>query len=626
LLKNKESKEWGVIKEHFDSGAELRRPFDEVWLITLAFLGGRQYTFFNQTARILQQVGIPKGRIQAVDNRILPRYRKQISRLIRNRPTMSVVPNTDEQEDIEAAKIGDKFLKSFWRSAGMAKKMRLLAGWIYATGNGYLDDRWNTKKGPTQVKDGNLYYLGDVDCGVWSPFEIFVPAVGLVQPSLHDMPWLIKARYRPLGYFSSQWGKLGEQVMAEDVSSISPLVSGALPQSGSDLHSKLTEGALEIQLYIQPNDEYPKGCYLVGANGVVLNKQDYPFDSYNLEHFKDIELPGSYHGMATSQAAIWIQKLWNRTLSDIAEFNRTMGRGKWLEPAGANMQQAPDDTMGQRITYKPVMGLKPEQVTLKGLPASYQQILSLLMNSFMDLYYQHEVTQGTNKSDIRSGDMVQLLLDQDDFGNVPTHAVFEESLEAVMSRVLKRAQTGYTAERMVALTGKGTEFEVFSFKGADLRGNSDVFVKKESSLPDSRTGRQSMIMNRFEKGLYGNPQDPEIRRHVMNMLDDAVVEDIYGTEKKDEQLARIENKQLLQGKQFNVNIYDNHELHIKEHELVRKSYKFQQMKFAKDMNTVKTFMQLEMVFLAHVQQHQQILQAQIRQKMTQMAMAQGGVR
>ena len=47
----------------------------------------------------------------------------------------------------------------------------------------------------------------------------------------------------------------------------------------------------------------------------------------------------------------------------------------------------------------------------------------------MELYHQQEVTSGTNKSDIRSGEMVALLLEQDDFGNVPTHAVFEESLE-----------------------------------------------------------------------------------------------------------------------------------------------------------------------------------------------------
>ena len=57
--------------------------------------------------------------------------------------------------------------------------------------------------------------------------------------------------------------------------------------------------------------------------------------------------------------------------------------------------------------------------------------------SLEDLYSAHEVSRGTNKSDIRSGDMVSLLLEQDAFGKLPSHAVFEEGLEAWGSRILE---------------------------------------------------------------------------------------------------------------------------------------------------------------------------------------------
>ena len=617
-------KYWPMMKEHLELGLELRKPFQERWLLNLSFISGKQYTFYNRSAEILQQITARKGRVRIVDNKILPRYRKQISRLIRNRPIMSVVPDSNEQEDIEAAKVGDKVMRSFWRSNKMQGKIRSLGGWIYGCGNGFLDDRWNPKKGPMQLDgEGQMRYLGDVECGVWSPLEVVVPASGLGDTDLHSMPWMIKHKFRNLEYFQNNYKK-GKKVVAEDRSGYH-IGSHAVLGVNVGVDAGKVPGAEEVQLYIQPCGDFPKGKYLVGANGVVLIDQDYPFDYYHMEQFKDIEIPGVFYGMATTEAAIWLQKLWNRTLSDIAEFNRTMGRGKWLIPRGSNIQVDPDDSHGQKLLYTPKMGYKPEHLSLKGLPASYQQVLETVAMGLMEVYHQHEVSSGTNRSDIRSGEMVQLLLEQDDFGNVPTHAVFEESLEAVMARVLERIQKGYSSDRAIQVTGRGGEFEVLSFKGADLRGNTAVHVKKESSLPDSKVGRQNQVLERFGQGLYGDPQDPEVRRHVMNMLDDSVTQDIYGDIFQDEQLARIENKHMVKNfQQIQINLYDNHTVHVAEHNRFRKSHEFQALKRESGMIERRRFLQQEMLFTAHVAQHQKILESIKRQQIQQMAMAKGG--
>jgi len=540
---------------------------------------------------------------------------------------MSVVPNTNEQEDIEAAKVGNKTLRSFWRTNHMQSKIRELGGWIYGCGNGFLDDRWNPKKGPMELDpEGKMRYLGDVECGVWSPFEVAVPASGLGDTDLHSFPWMIKHKFRPIEFYPKNYGKKGERVTPEDRNAYHE-GNAHIWNIGSGIAHGQVPGAEEIQLYIQPCADFPKGKYLVGANGVVVVDQDYPFDFYHMEHFKDVEIPGLFYGMATTEAAIWLQKLWNRTLSDIAEFNRTMGRGKWLIPRGSNVQADPDDSHGQKLLYTPKMGYKPEQVTLKGLPASYQQVLQTVAQGFMEIYHQHEVSSGTNRSDIRSGEMVQLLLEQDDFGNVPTHAVFEESLEAVMCRVLERIQKGYSTERAIQVTGRSGEFEVLSFKGADLRNNTAVHVKKESSLPDSKVGRQTQVLERFKQGLYGNPQDPEVRRHVMNMLEDAVTQDIYGDIHQDEQLAQMENKRMIaQLQPLQINLYDNHAVHVAEHNRFRKTHEFQSLRHQQDMGARRKFLQREMLFTAHTSEHQKIIEAERRRQMQQMAMMKGGGR
>ena len=71
---------------------------------------------------------------------------------------------------------------------------------------------------------------------------------------------------------------------------------------------------------------------------------------------------------------------------------------------------------------------------------------SKLINDFNKLFSHHEVTQGTNKSDIRSGEMVELLREQDAHGMI--HLEFSNS---PLKTNLEKAHHQYTT--------KGTGFQ-----------------------------------------------------------------------------------------------------------------------------------------------------------------------
>jgi len=142
-----------------------------------------------------------------------------------------------------------------------------------------------------------------------------------------------------------------------------------------------------------------------------------------------------------------------------------------------------------------------------------------------------------------------------------------------------------------------------AFSASVLRDNTNVMVKKQSSLPDSRIAREARIMDRFQNGLYGDPLDPEVRRHVMTMLDDAIVEDIYSTVKKDEAVAKWENKMISQGVDVPINNYDSHQIHTLEHSNYQKSLDHQKLK----LKDPKSFVEIETRFLKHQQGHQKYL-------------------
>ena len=595
-----EDEDWDFLKNKYEEGMELARPWHQKWLIDIAFYVGRQYTFFNSSAWLLQQLREVKGRIRNVDNQILPKVRRQISDGIRNDPTISVVPNTDDEEDVKAAKTGDKVLKNFWRNNKMKKKVRKLRTWQYVTGNGYVHDTWNPRLGGITVsEEGKLKYRGDVDLQIYGPFNVLVPYAVFGDDELNDFPWVMIATPRTLEYLAAKH-KDGARVTKENLPTQQYETNHIFGlASGKGVESQ--DKAVEMHLYVKPSYVFPKGVELIGANGVIFEKKDYPYDEYPLEHFKDIEVPGIFHGIATMDHAIPLQKTWNRTSSGIDEFNRMMAKGKGLAPKGCELEALPDDTHGEWLSYKPVMGHKPEIMTLKGLPQTYQMLLEITQVSLENLFSQHEVTRGTNKSDIRSGDMVRELLEQDSRGNLPSHAIFEEGLESVSSRVLKRVQKGYGDERVLKITGKEGEFESFRFKGADLRNNTDVHVKRESSMPDSRVAREAMILRRFEVGFYGDPTDREVRRMVQNMLDDAVTHDVYSDDRLDEQNARIENITMTQGgfDKLVVNRYDNHMIHYKEHNHFRKKREYQELK----IKDPRLFGQMEQIIEGHTSQH-----------------------
>lgn len=607
---------WTYVKGKTDDGLKNRRSFEGQWILNLAFLAGRQYTKFSSSLHALQTVKNPKGMRRRVDNILIPRWNRQVADYIRTKPQFSVVPMSAEDEDIEGAKAGTKVFKHFYRANRMAKKTRVLGGWVHACGNGFLSDRWNPKLGPMEMgEDGELRYLGDADCEVWSPFEIIVPNGFAGDFSIHDFPWMIKIKWRNLEWITNNY-KDGHLVMSETQSTPVYNITGLFSAAGGSVTPESEDGAYVIEYYEKPNKKHKSGRFVTCANTIILNEDTWPFDHYAIEQFKDIDLPGVFWGKATLEDAIPLQVRWNNVSNNIDEAIRVMGKGKWLVPEGSGFKIV-NDQHGEVIRYTPVMGHIPQHLTLKGLPNSYAMALQIITQSMNNIFSQHEVSQGTNKSDIRSGEMVALLQEQDSYGKIPSHMVFEEAFEAVGSRILKRIQAGYTEQRMIQTIGRDGEFEVMAFKGADLRNNTDLCVKTQSSLPDSRIARQAIIQQRWQQGMYGNPADPEVQRKVSEALDDALIEPMYSKIRKDEGVAMWENRILVTARQrLDANTYDNHRAHKVTHDDFRKSRDYQKIKIANP----NVFTKLEQFFINHTVQHEKAIAKEEEQMMKMLMM------
>jgi hypothetical protein len=79
--------------------------------------------------------------------------------------------------------------------------------------------------------------------------------------------------------------------------------------------------------------------------------------------------------------------------------------------------------------------------------------------------------------------------------------------------VLSYIEQYWTTERMVKTVGTDGSFDVIMLKGADLSGNTDIRIEKDSALPQSRAARQAFVMDLMSQGFI----DPNKGLEVMEI-------------------------------------------------------------------------------------------------------------
>jgi len=161
----------------------------------------------------------------------------------------------------------------------------------------------------------------------------------------------------------------------------------------------------------------------------------------------------------------------------------------------------------------------------------------------------HEVSFGRlpERASHASGALVSLLLEQDDNILDPLIKIVDQ--EVFSSRpglyVLTLVQRNYQEPRLLKLIGRDKEESVFHFKGADLNGNTDVYVTTNVSLPKSHALRTEWIVRLAELGLLKDPKT------VLELLEFSEAKKLYEDELLHEKRAERENYLIERGEVLN---------------------------------------------------------------------------
>jgi hypothetical protein len=581
------------------------------WYLNLAFFNGNQYVQFKRAdgggSFDLYVPPAPYYRTRIVVNQTRRIIRKEISRLTAQKPNAFVVPASSEDADVFAAQAGEQIWDSLWRRLKFNRVLREAVFWQAVCGNGFIKSYWDATK-----KDVDSDQSGDISIHNVTPFHLFAP--DLMCTEIEDQPYLIQAQVK-----SKAWVQQNFNIDTSNskLESIDEGLENVLGVTKND--NKKDETTL-LEVWVKPGylPELPEGgMFTIASNQVVQGFDSWPYEHGQYPFSKLDSIPtGKFYTSSIIEDLIPLQKELNRSRSQLIESKNKMSKPQLVAEKGAVDPKKITSEPGLVIQYN--VGFQPPQpLPLQSLPSYVTEEINRLYTDMSDISGQHEVSNGSTPPGVTAATAISFLQEQDESLIATHYSSIEEAIEKIAGQSLGYVKMYWDEARTVKIVGIDGTFDVQTFKGADLRSNTDIRVEAGSALPTSRAAKQAFIMDLMKMGFIPPDEGLEI-------MEVGGLNRIYERTQVDKRQAQRENLKMRvvtdQDVQLHnqdwivnhpeaakdpnsglnlippliipVNTYDNHQIHIDVHNNYRKSQNFEQASA-----------QTKALFEEHVKQH-----------------------
>lgn len=574
-----------------------RIAHEGIWMTNIAYLLGYDGLMYNSTTRQFQPINrasayLRKNRIHA--NKILPTVQNRLARLSQSPPKYDVLPESNEAEDRDAARLGLQTLTTLWEKLEINKKRLFLYMWTQQCGHAYVGIHWDPTLGgrvpldqnaavryPEVYSDGRVHFQGDIRVDICSPFELYPDELAKTDDELQS---LTRCKIRRLDWYRAHYPERGHLVKEESAwllstqydQRINSLNSRGPSQGG--LSDAMKGCAIEMTRYEAPSENYPDGRMIVVANGVVLENKELPIGEIPYAKFDDTIVAGKYYSETPVTHARPIQDQYNETIRRRAEWTRRLLAGKYKAPRGSAVsQESPNDESGEFLYYNVVPNalgnIEPLQVPM--IPEWAYKEEDRLDNMINYIFGISDVSRGELPSASLPAVGAQLLQEQDQTRIGVVTELHERAWAKVGRLILKTADRYYVLPRKLKIAGDNLQYTVKEFKAGDLRGNYDVMVVRGSTLPNSKTLKRQDITNAMGLGLLGNPADPAVAQKILGMLEFGDIGDMWQDFGIDQDQIKRGIAKIEKGEGVIVEETDNHAMWVAHLVRVKKSDKWE---------------------------------------------------
>lgn len=643
-----------------------RRPFEEIWWNNLALIAGDHYAQYNSQQGVFVETPKEPHAVRLVLNQARVIARTELAKVTKSRPIMEVVPNSTDEEDIAAAKVGKFALDAVEWKFKLRRMRKQALWWTINTGISAIYCGWD----PANIDAGMFEVVVDPNTNepVFHPTRLSELEQLLAQGDtsirqeqwpLGDMQFRLYHPFQLLPDDTQDWFEDIHDIIVTDVVELEkakdtwPEVAGRLTAgkgtSDTMLNRILTRAGLKTQsmdggsqdtiqvhtLWLEPR-QYTNRFL---ASGLMLRwtSHDTVLEFHETFPFNDGRLPFAFYQHTPNATAIWP----DCTITDIRDINLELdktlsqlleNRDYMLNPMWRIAQQSQVATIksapGAHVKYVHVRDVPPpEQLPGVPMPSQIENLVIGLRDQILDISGQGEVSRGRLPAGVRSGVQMSYLQEEDETKLGPVTEEFEDGTSVLGSLILSRIAQFYTTERVMKNYRQGGEADVRKFKGADLKGNTDVQVQSGSGLPKLKAAKQQFAINMAELGLE---KDPKRLRDMLDLGEgepDEIDLAFSQADRENELMRGLTvkgtteelNPEAEEGEgsaAVPVKVWHNHEAHKKRHVRFMMTAEFESLQ--------TTHPDIVRVFDEHIAMHDQAIQQQMMQQMQMMLAAQGG--
>lgn len=492
------------IMRQYNTMRSVRRPYERQWYTNLSFYMGKQYVEWSKhEERLVPMPKLDKYTPRITINKVRPIVRTEIAKMTSQRPTASVMPASNDDDDIFAARAGEQVWQSLYDRLKFDKQLASAAFWTSIAGNAYIKTYWDD-----QAYDHTTGVYGDVRWAPLSPFNILVP--DLIEEDIQAQSYIFCVYAKPIEWIELAYADVippGTNIASSsDVEDLlSPMKMGITPNSNARPPS-----ALLIEAWVKPGATklLPQGGFVTivnnriiqaGLKGLPYAHGEYPFAK--IDHVPT----GRFYTESVITDLVPLQIEYNRTQSQIIEAKNRTSKPQMMFDEGSVAPQKITTEPGLWIPIRP-NAQRPSPVPVQDLPAYVVQFNERQQQNFEDISGQHEATRGQAPGGVSAATAIAYLQERDDSYLAPTIRSIEAAVQTVARQSLTLASSYWDVPRLVKSTGEDGGYEAALFKGSDIARGTDLRVEAGSALPSSKSARMANVMD-FMKFGYMSPQE-----------------------------------------------------------------------------------------------------------------------
>jgi hypothetical protein len=634
-------------KSEYEKCKSARKVEENDWYLQLAFYNGYQYHDWRTVAgkQGLVEEANPSMLPRITVNRIEPIIRTEIAKTTSQQPSASVVPASNDEEDLLSATAGEQVWQSVYDNNHFQTEILQKAEfWRAITGNGFIKCFWD---GTVQNFDAQKVQdplsgekkiirvpsaSGDVKYEVVSPFHLFVP--DLSEEDLEKQPYIFNVYTKTEEYVKNTFKNvLPKDFKPTKVTSTEIQDAALLDLRGVD--NAKPDSVLVIEMWVKPNQTswLPKGGLITIVDTEIVQYSDsgipYHHGQFPFAHLHGVQ-NGKFYRRSVIKSLIPLQREYNRTRSQIIHAKNLMAKPQMMYQEGSVDARKVTARAGVWIPVRPGFQY-PTPVPIQPLPNYVIQEIQQLHTDFEDLSGQHQISRG-DAGGVTAATALAYLGERDDAYLTTIYNSIEAGVEKMAKQALSLFVQYVDDKRLIKITGDDGSFDAMMLSGADIASGTDIRVESGSALPTSKAARQALVTEWMKMGFI-SPEDG------LRVLEMGMLKQYYNTIKIDENSAQRENLMMKKITEemaaqyesewnngaaqgdidkldpntgeplqvppvINVNDWDNHAVHVEVHNRFRKSQSYQSLP---DVAKAE--------FQKHITLHEQILQKQAELQM-----------